>query len=358
MRFDAPYWFAAAAVALAVFFVAWRREKTGRAPRASFLFSSVEFLRDQRPTWRIRGLKALMVFDLIAVLLLTVALARPQMGRSDSVVYADGIDVMLVVDCSGSMAAEDFGGQKTRLAHVAEVMKDFIDHRESDRIGLISFGRAAYTRCPMTLDYGLLDGICDFVHREWQAAFDSSAKKIATERQPHFTPQELDQQGTAIGDALVSAVARLENSKAKSRIVILLTDGEQNAGESEPGAAADLAKSLGIKVYTIGIGTNRAVPVRRFDRLQGWGRVLQDGFGFSDKTLKEIAEKTGARYFAATDRKSLEEGYAEISRLERSRIQTKEYKEWDERFEILAWIALGILFTHAVLSQTLLRTAP
>lgn len=359
MRFEAPIWFAAVAVLLLGAFLVRLARRKGSRVNPSVLFSNVDAIEKMKPTWRTRGVKLLVVADVIALILLVVALARPQKGRSDSEVTTEGIDIVLVVDTSSSMAAEDFGGDKTRLAHVVEVMKDFIDKRTSDRIGIVSFATHAYTRCPMTLDYGLLDDIGDYIHQEWQRAYDGMSKKFALEGQnARLTPSERDISGTAIGDGLVAAMARLENSKAKSKVIVLLTDGEQTAGEAEPSASAELAKSLGIKVYTIGAGSNGVVPVRTFDRFRGWVRRMTDQFRIDDRVLKEIAETTGGRYFAARDRQSLEDGYAEISRLERSEIKVKDYREWDERFEPLAYAALCLLFLHAALANTILRTIP
>jgi Ca-activated chloride channel homolog len=357
MRFDAPWWFAAALMVLAG--AAWivAQMRRGRRSEPAVLFSNVEALAATKPTWRIAGARALGALNVLVLLVLIAALARPQKGKSDSIVYSEGVDIVLVVDTSGSMAAQDFGQGRTRLWHVKEVMKNFVKGRESDRIGLVSFGAHAYTRCPMTLDYDLLEGFLENVHSEWERAHDSLQRKVATQRDPRLTPQELDLQATAIGDALVAAIARLEGSKAKSRIIILLTDGESNAGEIQPSAAADLAKEQGVRIYCVGAGSNRQAIVAEYNQL---GQRIQrpQAFRIDEAALEDIAERAGGRYFPAQDRQALEEGYAEIARLERSEVHVKDYREWDERFQPLAWAALALLCLHALAASTIFRTVP
>lgn len=356
MRFEAPLWFVAAAAVLAGLFYLHRRGRRAGAAVPAILFANLDVLAKQAPTWRVKLVRKLWILPLLAMLLMIAALARPQSGRSDSVVLSEGIDIMLIVDTSGSMAAMDFGDQKTRIWHAKEVMKQFVKGRSSDRIGLVSFGMHAYLRCPMTLDYGLLEGFFENVHSEWERAFESGAKK-ASQRNARLTPQERDQQATAVGDGLVAALARLDESPSKSRVVVLLTDGESNAGETEPLVAADLAKSMGVKVYTIGAGSNQRAPVMAYD---AFGRkvVAYQVFPIDEKTLTEMANRTGGRYFPVRDRRSLEATFEEIDKLERSELKVKDYREWDELFQPLAFAALALLCLHALLAQTILRTTP
>ena len=237
-------------------------------------------------------------------------------------------------------------------------MREFAKKRPSDRIGIVSFGRNAYTRCPMTLDHALLEKFLEGVLRDWERAADSLSRKRATKGQSvETTPQEDDLQGTALGDGLVMAVSRLDESDAKSKIVILLSDGSSNSGETQPGPAGELASQLDVKVYTVGAGSNRPAPVATYNRLgQPVKRAMR--FELDETTLREIAETTEGKYFHAQNRERLEEVYDEIDRLERVELKSKDFREWDEKFMPWALAALAVFLLETLLAATVLRTLP
>lgn len=286
-----------------------------------------------RARWRWLG-PALRV---TAAVCLIGALARPQGGIAASRVFAEGIDIMLAVDVSSSMLAEDFtveGERANRLAAVKDVVARFVEGRGGgDRIGLIVFAARPYTQCPLTLDHGWLRRNLD-------------RAEIG-----------MIEDGTAIGSALATAVGRLEASDAKSKIAILLTDGQNNAGAVGPLAAAEAAKALGYRVYAIGAGTKGLAPFPAQDIFGN--RVFQPvPVDIDEDTLRQIAAETGGRYFRATDTESLEAVYAEIDALEKtphSGLHYREYREW------YAWLlvpALVLLAGELILSRTVLRMLP
>ena len=355
-RFDTPYWLAAGIVVLLGLALSYAVRGADRRPRPALLFSRIPAVLRSGRTWRTRLRREFRILRALILIAIVVALARPQSGRSESRISSEGIDMMLVVDTSNSMVAEDFGQEKTRLHHVVDVMREFVDRRIDDRIGLVSFGRNAWTRCPMTLDHGLLAQFLTEVRDQWLRATDSLARKAARgDPKMQLAPDEEDLMGTAIGDGLVAATARLQKSTAKSKIIILLSDGESNAGDTAPEAAADLAASCGVKVYTVGAGSNGPVLVSQYDRL-GRKVKVQTRFALDEATLTKIAETTGGRYFHAGNRESLEAVFTEIDRLERSKIESQDFREWDEHFMPFAWAALGLLLLEAGLAATVLRS--
>ncbi|MCW5893225.1 MAG: VWA domain-containing protein [bacterium] len=271
-----------------------------------------------------------------AVVLGVVALARPQVGTATVEVHREGVDVVLAVDVSGSMLAEDFsvGGKRAnRLEAVKGVVEEFVKARADDRIGLVLFAGRPYTQCPLTLDHGwLLQNL--------------GRARIG-----------MIEDGTAVGSALATAVNRLRASSAPSRFVVLLTDGQNNAGRITPQTAAEAAKALGIKVYTIGAGTRGMAPFPMQDPFGGtvYRPVQVD---IDEPTLEAIAKETGGRYFRATDTDSLREIYAEIDRAEKAPIEAPEHEERREAFAWLLWPALLLVLGEAVLGETRLRKLP
>jgi Ca-activated chloride channel family protein len=239
---------------------------------------------------------------------------------------------MLVLDTSGSMQAQDFE-PKNRLFVAKEVIKEFIAKRTTDRIGLVVFAADAVTQCPLTLDYGLLAKLVD------QVDFGM-----------------LDD-GTAIGMGLASACNRMKNSEAKSKVIVLLTDGQNNAGMVDPTTAARVAASLGIKVHTIGVGTRGRAPIPIDDPVFG-RRLISVEVDIDEVTLRKIAELTGGQYFRATDRTELEQIYARIDELERTKVASETFVEYTERFKWLLLPALGLLILELGLEQTFLRETP
>ena len=265
-----------------------------------------------------------------------VALARPQYGNEQTKVTTEGIDIVLAVDVSGSMLAEDFemGGKRyNRLYVIKQVVKDFIQRRINDRIGLVVFAGRAYTQCPMTLDYGMLLQLLDKV-------------EIG-----------MIEDGTAIGSAISSSVDRLRGTKAKSKVGILLTDGRNNAGEIDPFTAAEIAKTFGIKIYTIGAGTKGLAPFPAVD-LFGNKVMRQVKIDIDDESLTEIAKITDGKYYRATDTESLKEIYSQIDKLEKTESEVTHYTEYNELFPYFLLPAFGLLLFELGLTKTRYRKIP
>ena len=271
-----------------------------------------------------------------AFALIVVALARPQLGSAASKTYTEGIDIMLAVDVSGSMLAEDFtvdGKRAGRIEAVKSVVRSFLAKRDSDRIGLVLFAGRPYTQCPLTLDHG------------WLLQNLERARVGMIE------------DGTALGSALATAVNRLEASDGKSKIVILLTDGQSNAGRVSPLTAAEAAKTLGYRVYTIGAGTRGLAPFPDTDMFGN--RVYRPmQVDIDETTLQKIAEITGGKYFRATDTDSLTKIYAEIDQLETTTHEGLQYLEYNELYVWLVLPALLLLAGEALLAETWLRVLP
>jgi Ca-activated chloride channel family protein len=310
--------------------VAWFALRRGR--NRSIAYPSVELLLGaglEAPVWKRHGKLALR---LLAIALVILAVAHPQTGRSQHTEYAEGIDIMLVLDTSGSMQAQDFE-PKNRLFVAREVVKEFIAKRRQDRIGLVVFAADAITQCPLTLDYTLLAKLVDGVDFGM-----------------------LDD-GTAIGVALATACNRLRSSDATSRVVILLTDGQNNAGMVDPITAARVAASLGVKVYTVGVGTRGRAPMPIDDPVFG-RRLVSVDVDIDEPTLRRIAELTDGRYFRATDRAELEEIYVRIDALEKSKVESETYVEYSSRVAGLGVPALGLLMLELAFEQTWLRETP
>ena len=302
---------------------------------SSLRFSFIRPLRDMQLAFF--GPKSFGLISISVVLAFFIAaLARPQKGESVLKVTSEGVDIMMVLDLSGSMRAEDFvvnGHRENRLFVVKDVTRRFIEQRSSDRIGLVVFAGHAYTQCPLTMDYPVLLELLDNVQ----------------------IGQADD--GTAIGSALATAVNRLKDSKAASKVIILLTDGVNNAGKIDPMTAADIATKFGIKVYTIGAGTKGLAPY-----------PVQDVFGntayqpvkidVDDEGLERIAQKTGGQYFRATDTEGLKKIYATIDRLEKSKIESLKYTNYQERYRLFLIPGLVLMMVFWLLSGTYFLQVP
>ena len=285
-----------------------------------------------RQTFSVKALPILKVVRYIVITLLIVTLARPQFSRSREHKLAEGINILLVLDISESMRAEDFG-QMNRIQTAKSVVNDFLTHRENDRIGLVVFAGESFTLCPLTLDYSVLTELLSDV--------------------------EIGQleDGTAIGDALTTATQRLRASESKTKIVILLTDGENNAGSINPNAAASLAQSFGIKVYTIGMGKEGGARIPYADTT--FGKRYREVLTYLDEdTLKQIAHTTAGRYFRATDTQSLKQIYAEIDRFEKTKFETVSLVAHKELAVYFLIPAMLLLATEILLSNTVLRKIP
>jgi len=275
---------------------------------------------------------AKLVLRVLALALIVLAMARPQTGRSESKIESEGIDIMLLIDTSSSMQAEDFR-PKNRLFVAKEVVKEFVQRRENDRIGLVVFSAQAITQCPLTIDHDVLDALID---------------------QVDFGMLE---DGTAIGVALATACNRLRERDTKSRIVILLTDGRNNMGMVAPLTAAEVAKTLGIKVYTIGVGTSGPVPVPVSDPLFGRRRVSMR-MELDEETLQKIAELTDGEYFRATDTEELQQIYHKIDELERTKIETETFVNYTDKFALFVLPALALFMLQVGLSESVIREIP
>jgi Ca-activated chloride channel homolog len=309
---------------------AWEIRRA-RGERAALRYSDGEAVAALPATlWsRLHGLPALL--RLLGIALAVLALARPQERGVIVERSAEGIDIMLVLDLSSSMLARDF--PPNRLEAAREVAIEFVEGRVSDRIGLVIFSGKAFTQTPLTLDYPFLIGAL----RDVQLG--------------------LLEDGTAIGTALATAVARLRTSEAASRVVVLLTDGHNNRGEIDPLTAAELAYLHDIRVYAIGMGSDgldvmgRAIP----EHLR---EMMPDDGGVDDATLRAVAERTGGRYYHAGDRAALDAVYDEISDLERSEIQETTFTHVAERYTLFLWPAFALLAGAVLLSTTRLRRVP
>lgn len=328
MRFHDPFLLLALPfVILAVVFAL-------RQPRARFRYSNILLVRDA-----IRGSlnpkRILGLLRVVTLCLFVFALARPQSGRKFTEIASEGVDIMLALDTSGSMQALDLkldGQPAPRVDVVKHVASEFIARRTNDRVGMVIFAESAFVQCPLTLDHNILDKLLDEVHLG--VAGDS----------------------TAIGDAIGVAVNHMKDLKAKSKVIILLTDGESNSGVLPPLKAAELAKTFNIKIYTIGVGIEGEAPFL-VDTPLG-KRVMYQRADLDEKTLKSIADITGAKFFRAQDTETLKRVYTEIDGLEKSEVKVKEYSEYNELFAWFLIPALLLLVGEITLGQTYLRKIP
>ncbi|MGQ9559332.1 MAG: vWA domain-containing protein [Candidatus Oleimicrobiaceae bacterium] len=275
---------------------------------------------------------SLFVARLVAIVMVIVALARPQAGRTEQEMITEGVDIVMALDISTSMLAEDFK-PKNRVEAAKEVAAQFIRGRKSDRIGLVVFAGKSFTQCPLTLDYGVL------------LTFMSQIEPGMIE------------DGTAIGMGLANAVNRLRQSTAKSKVVILLTDGRNNRGEIDPLTAARIARAFKVRVYTIGVGTRGEALYPVQDPIFG-KRYVRMPVEIDEDLLKEIAQITGGRYFRATDTATLARIYQEIDQLERTKIEVKEYITQRELFVRFLAVAFAALAVEVVLTHTRFRKIP
>jgi len=323
-------WFLLAA--LAIPFILYLKIRHERTRRSSFRYPDLRILGGAGRTLASRLHFLPAALRLLALALLVVAFARPQAGHTEEEMTTRGIDILIALDNSTSMAAEDFR-PRNRLAVAKDAVAAFIQGRKSDRIGLVVFAGRGYTACPLTLDTDVLLGLLGGV--------DLAEKD----------------EGTAIGMGLSLALNRLRGSDAQSKVVVLLTDGRNNRGEIDPSTAAALAKTLGIRVYTVGVGTRGDAPYPVQDPILG-KRYVYLRADLDDDALTGIANATGGRYFRATDRDSLLEIFKAIDALEKSDIKVRHYARWGELFPWLAWPALGLLFLEIGLAHTRLRRLP
>jgi Ca-activated chloride channel family protein len=309
-----------------------QRQRVWRVEPTALRFSDVRLVDGMPISWRVRLRRLPDALRLAAWLLLVLALARPQSGRSQEVIRGQGIDIVLALDISGSMSALDFAPQN-RLEAARAVISSFVAGRQFDRIGLVVFARDAFQLVPPTLDYPTL-----------LRALDSM--KLAT--------QLGIGDGTAIGLGLASSANLMRNDNAASKVIILLTDGANNAGGLGPITAAQMVAALNMKVYTIGMGKTGLVPVPVDDA----GNTQMIESDLDEPTLQAVAATTGGQYFRAQDLGDLQRVYDQINRLERSDVQQQIFVRWQEQAWPLLWAALAGLVAERLLRQTVLQTLP
>jgi Ca-activated chloride channel homolog len=330
-HFLQPEWFWLFAVLPLV--LLWRGR---RGPVAAIEYSDVSLARDVARRGRSRIGLLIWLLPILAAALMIVGLARPQRAHGRTLITANGIDIVLGLDVSGSMQALDFQidhQRVNRIEVVKSVVSKFIDEREDDRIGIIAFAGSPYLVSPITLDH------------DW---LQQNLERVAV--------GSVDD-GTAIGSALAASVNRLRLTHAKSKVVILLTDGVNNTGKISPLAAAEAAKAMGVKVYTIGVGVRGDAPIPVQDAA-GNRRLVMAKVDVDEKTLQAIADETGGKFYRATDTDSLQRIYEQINRLEKTAQTVQKFEHTEELYPWALYPALAILAIAVLLQQTRLRRLP
>lgn len=317
-------WFGLVILPMVAYYIFLQRKN-----RAEFRYSNVAASEGAEANIKSKLIHVPFVLRMLVVGLLVVVLARPQSTSSWQDVTAEGIDIVMAIDISGSMLAEDF--KPNRLEAAKKVAQTFIGNRPNDRLGLVVFAGESFTQCPLTTDHSVILNLFNDVK------------------------SGMLEDGTAIGMGLATSIKRLKDSEAISKVVILLTDGDNNSGSIAPGTAAEIAKEFGIRVYTIGVGTKGMAPMPYpgpFGRTQYQDVEVK----INEELLTRIADMTGGQYFRATDNSSLEAVYAEIDELEKSKIDVTEYRKRKEEFLPFAIMALILLGLEVLLKQTVLRS--
>lgn len=326
IKFSQPAFFGL--FALVPLLIYWELRRSGRA-QATVMMSTVRPFAGLR-SWRNLLRPMPFIFRVLAFCCLIIALARPQTRNDEQLVNGEGIDIVLCLDISGSMLAQDFA--PNRMEAAKNVAAEFIDHRPTDRIGLVIFSGESFTMCPLTTDRTVL------------------------KTQLYNVQSGLLEDGTAIGSGLATGVDRLRNSPSKSKVIILLTDGENNGGLIDPNTAKEIAKSIGVRVYTVGMGTEGFAPVP----VQTPGGVVmqREKVNIDEKLLTQIAKETGAQYYRAKDNESLKNIYSEIDRLERSRIEVTAIRRYTEQFFPFALAAALLLMLELLMRWSVFKKFP
>ena len=301
----------------------------------TFTMSDTYAYNSIKKSWRMRILHLPVFLRIVTFLCIVIILARPQTHNSWGNKSVEGIDIMLAMDVSTSMLAEDL--KPNRMEAAKKVAAEFISDRANDNIGLTIFAGEAFTQCPMTTDHASLLNLLQGVRTD-------------------IASRGLIADGTAVGMGLANAVSRLKESKAKSKIIILLTDGSNNMGDISPLTAAQIAKSLGIRVYTIGVGTNTVAPYPVM--VGGTTQYVNVPAEIDTKTLKDIAQSTDGGFYRATNNAELKEIYNDIDRLEKTKMDVKKFSKRYEAYEPFALIAILSLLLEILLRLTILRRIP
>lgn len=314
--------------------LAWLKGRTGA--RTAFVYSSVGLVKNIVGLTRTSVGAILLRLRWLALLLLLAALARPQLGEGHAQIRASGIDIVVSLDLSGSMAAEDFelkGEPVNRLVIAKDVLQQFVRKRVNDRIGLVAFAGRAYIATPLTLDH-------DFLLQN-------------LERLDLGTLED----GTAIGSGISAAINRLRDIQAKSKIVVVMTDGQNNAGKVPPVTAAEAAQALGVRIYTIGVGT-RGVARVPYVNVFGQKAYMDQQVDIDEETLTKVAQMTGGKYFRAENSAGLRKIYEEIDQLEKTEVEVKKYQRYRELFPWFVLAGLALLLMEIILSNTVWRKLP
>ncbi|MEI8272621.1 MAG: VWA domain-containing protein [Paludibacter sp.] len=309
-----------------VFWYIWEMQKSD----ASLQISSHRSLLKFPPSRKIKFRHSLFVLRTLAMACIIIALARPQASNSWRTQNTEGIDIMMTLDLSGTMMAEDL--KPNRLEAAKAVASEFILARPGDNIGLVVFARQSFTQCPLTIDHAVLINLFNSVH------------------------YGLIDDGTAIGLGLANAVNRIKDSKAKSKVIILLTDGSNNCGDIAPITAAEIAKTFGVRIYTIGVGTRGIVNIPVPTPMGVQYQQMQSEF--DSKSLQDIANLTGGKYYNATDNRKLRLIYQDIDKLEKTKISVQQYSKKEEQFYVFALLAFILLSFEILLRNTIFRRIP
>ena len=296
-------------------------------------FSNLGIIKNVSKTPSRRYRHIIFLFRLMVIILLIIGFARPQSGHKEEKIITEGIDIVLAMDVSSSMLAEDLARHKNRLDVTKEVATQFIKERSNDRIGMVVFAGKSFTQCPLTLDYGIVLNFLKQIH------------------------VHMIEDGTAIGMAIANCVNRLRTSKAKSKVVILLTDGRNNKGELDPITAARIASALKVRIYTVGAGKRGQALYPIEDPFLG-KRYVPMKVDIDEEVLTKIADITGGKYYRATDKNSLEKIYHEIGELEKTKIEVKEFTRYKELFVNFLALAFGVLLLEIIWANTIFRKIP
>lgn len=314
-----------------VAYVVWFVLKGRKMEPSMKVSSTLPFTKETR-SFRNRIVHAPFVLRVITLSMIIIVLARPQSTDNWEESSIEGIDIMLATDVSTSMLAMDL--RPNRIEAAKEVAANFVNSRKNDNIGLTIFAGESFTQCPLTIDHAVVLNMLNSVKCD-------------------IAMNGVIEDGTAIGMGIANAVSRLKESKAKSKVIILLTDGSNNSGEISPEAAAEIAKEFGVRIYTIGVGTNNETAPFPYG-----GEIINVPVEIDEATLMNIAKITNGRYFRATSKESLGEVYSEIDKLERTILHAKQFNAYNEEYSIFALIALLTMILEVVLRNTLLRKIP